>query len=202
MLGTPVLFAIVSLMHPVPKTARIMENLQLGHGVWLAVHVAQLFLIGLLGVTLWFLLAGLRGRAATVGRLAIVPFLVFYTGFDSLSGVGTGLLAQKAEAIAGPERVIAFSLVQQFWEALLDPGSPTLYMYLLGNVSWLVSVFASAAAFRGAGASQSSIVLLISAGILFGIDHPFPTGTAGMLCLLFAIGFLDREGFVKRSGTD
>lgn len=195
MLGTPALFVIVSLLHPVLRAPRIMEDLQLRHGVWMGVHVAQLFLFGLLGLTLWFLLEGLHGKAATLSRLALIPFLVFYTAFDSLAGVGTGLLARKAEAIAGPERVIAVSLVQQFWDALLDPESPTMYVYLLGNLSWLVAVIAAAVALRGAGASRAAVALLVLAGLLFGFDHHFPTGTAGMLCLLSAIVIIHKKEY-------
>jgi hypothetical protein len=193
MLGTPVLFAILSILHPVPRAPRIMHDLQTGYGFWIGIHVAELFLFGLLGLTLWFLLEGLQGKAATLGRLAIIPFLVFYSAFESIVGIGTGLMAWRAQEVAGPEQAVGFQLVQHVWMSLLDPEVPVLYLYLIGDLSWLVSVIAAAVALRSAGASTIAVFLLASAGILFGIDHPFPMGTAAMICLFFAIVLLDHS---------
>jgi len=128
-----------------------------------------------------------------VGRLALIPFLVFYAAFDSIVGIGTGVLAWRAQEIAGPDQAIGFQLVQHFWMSLLDPEIPVLYLYLIGDLSWLVAVIAAAVALRSAGASKIGIVLLVLAGILFSIDHPFPMGSAAMICLFFAIVLLDHS---------
>ena len=193
MLGTPILFAILSILHPVPHAPKIMYDLQTGYGFWVGIHVAELFLLGFLGLTLWFLLEGLEGKAATIGRLAIIPFLVFYSAFEAIVGIGTGLMAWRAQEVAGPDQAIDFQLVQHVWMSLLDPQVPVVYLYLIGDLSWLVAVICAAAALRSAGASTIAVVLLVSAGILFGIDHPFPTGTAAMISLFFAMVLLDRS---------
>jgi len=193
MMGTPVLFAILSIMHPVPRAPKIMYDLQTGYGFWVGIHVAELFLLGFLGLTLWFLLEGLEGKAATLGRLAIIPFLVFYSAFEAIVGIGTGLMAWRAQEVAGPDQAIDFQLVQHFWMSLLDPEVPVVYLYVIGDLSWLVAVIAAAVAWRSAGAPIIGVALLVSAGILFGIDHPFPIGTAAMICLFFAVVLLDHS---------
>jgi hypothetical protein len=64
----------------------------------MGVHLVQLFLVFLLGLALWFLTEGVTSRAATMSRLATALFLVLYAAFDSIVGIGTGLLAQVVDA--------------------------------------------------------------------------------------------------------
>jgi hypothetical protein len=97
MLVTPMLMAVVSLLHPLPPFfgGGIFEFLRSRMDVWMGVHLVQLPLFGLLGLVLWFLTEGLEGPAATTSRLALVSFLVFYSAFDSAVGIATGLLVQQ-----------------------------------------------------------------------------------------------------------
>ncbi len=134
----PVLFGVVTLLHPLPHWGRIVESLAPRLGLWIGVHVAQLVLIPLLMLTVWTLLAGLGGRPAAVARAALVVFVAFYSAFDTVVGVGTGLLVRRVSALDGAERDAAARLAQWFWDARLA------------------------------------------------VDHPFPTGTIAMGCLLAA----------------
>jgi hypothetical protein len=191
-LGTPILMGIVSVIHPNLLGGSVVDKLQPQIGLWLTVHVIQLVLIGLLGVVIWLLVDGLNGPAARIARLAIVPFLVFYTAFDAIVGIGTGILAALALTFPAQEQSVARQLTQQFWDARF--GAPIGLVILVGDLAWLIALVASAMALRGAGATWLVTGLLALAGIAFGIDHPFPFGTAGMVCLLIAVVLLRRQG--------
>jgi hypothetical protein len=193
MFGTPIAFGIVSIIHPLPFGPSIVAAVQPQLGVWLAVHVVQFFLIGLLGLTVWLLVAGLSGRAATVCRLALIPFLVFYAGFDAIVGLGTGQLVLLAQRLPAGEQAVTARLIQHFWDARLDVSTPVPYVILLGALSWVITALAAAVALRRAGASWATVTLLALAGLFFGIDHPFPTGTAAMICLFAAVVLLERQ---------
>jgi hypothetical protein len=39
-----------------------------------------------------------------VARLAILPFVAFYSAFDAIVGFATGLLVRQADALPGPAR--------------------------------------------------------------------------------------------------
>jgi len=69
--------------------------------------VVQLVLLGLLAATLWLLVEGSSSRAATVCRVALVPFLAFYSAFDAVVGVGTGMTVGLVRGLDGPARAAA-----------------------------------------------------------------------------------------------
>jgi hypothetical protein len=186
-LGTPLVMAVVSILHPHAAGSSIVAALQMRLGLWMGIHLIQLILIGLLGATLWLLISGRTGRAATISRLATGLFVVCYIAFDAIVGIATGLLIGLTQRLAGADQASAAQLTQQFWEVRLDPAMPLLYLILVGELAWLVAACAAALTLRRTGTSWSVVWLLILAGILFGINHPFPAGTAGMVCLLGAV---------------
>ena len=192
LLGSPILMAISSVLHPHPPFSRpgMLEFLRPRLPLWMGVHVGQLFLVFLLGVTVWFLTEGLAGRTATVSRIATGLFLVFYAAFDSVAGIGTGLLAQVVGADRGLDPSLAAGVVDRFWLARFEP--PIGPLIALANLAWLMAVTAAALALRRRGAGWSPVILLILAAVFFGIDHPWPTGTIGMVALLIANVLLDR----------
>lgn len=203
-LGTPIALAIVSIIHPNPflpfnqlplNGPDDVQFIQSHVTLWLSVHVAQLFLIGLLGMAVWYLIEGIGGSAATVSRIALFPFMVFYSAYDSIVGIGTGLLAWQSQTLTGQESIIANQVIQRFWEARIDIGSPLPgVIILLADATWIVAAVAAALALQKAGVSRGAVGLMIVAGVFFGIDHPFPTGTIGMLSLLGAVVLIERQG--------
>jgi hypothetical protein len=181
--GTPIAFGLLSLVHPLPRGRPIVDALQPSLGRWLAVHVIQLALLGLLASTVWLLVEGCPTRAALVSRLALIPFLAFYSAFDAIVGIGTGTLVGLARGLEDPARATAAQLAQAFWDARLTPGTPVSLVVGVAITSWLVAAGAAAVALHRAGARRAVVVLVALAGVLFAIDHPFPTGTAAMACL-------------------
>jgi hypothetical protein len=71
-----------------------------------------------------------------------------------------------------------------------------MHQIMIASLSWLVGIIAAAVALRGISAPRTAAVLLIIAGISFGIDHPMPTGTIGMLALFAANVVLYRCGML------
>jgi hypothetical protein len=181
--GTPVAFGVVSLLHPVPGSRPIVEALEPDLRRWLVVHVAQLALLALLAATLWLLVDGLSSGAATVCRVALVPFLAFYSAFDAVVGIGTGTLVGLARGLDGDARTTAVRLAQAFWDARLSQGAAIFAVIAAAHLAWLVAVGAAVVALRQAGASRTIVALLALAGALFAVGHPWPTGTAAMACL-------------------
>ncbi|HEX6582410.1 MAG TPA: hypothetical protein VF056_02325 [Thermoleophilaceae bacterium] len=59
------------------------------------------------------------GTAARVGRMALVPFVVFYGAFETLVGLGTGILVHEVNGLAGAERAAGAVLVKEFNDNIL-----------------------------------------------------------------------------------
>jgi hypothetical protein len=98
--GAPTLMAVSSVLHPLPPfmSPGMLKFLRPRLSLWLGIHLVQVVLVLLLGLAIWFLTEGLSSRAATASRLATACFLVFYAAFDSVVGIGTGLLARLVDA--------------------------------------------------------------------------------------------------------
>jgi len=192
----PLLMAVSSLIHPHPPFSQpgMLDFLRPRLSLWMGVHVVQLFLVFLLGLVLWFLTEGIVSNAATISRLATALFLVFYASFDSVVGIGTGLLAQVMAADRALDPALAADVMDRYWLGRFD--TPVGPLIGLADVTWLVAVTAAAGALHARGASWPAVALLIVAGIFFGIDHPSPTGTIGMVSLFAAIVLLHRGGML------
>src|SRR5215831_21418281 len=95
--GTPVAFAITGFLHLVPWPAgtdvEIYTRLRDHATLWIAIHVVQLLLILLLAVAVYWLAEGLTSNAARVCRVALLPYVVFYSAFAAITGVSRGLVA-------------------------------------------------------------------------------------------------------------
>jgi hypothetical protein len=193
----PVLFLLVSLLHPLPDWAHIVDSLTPRWTLWMAVHVAQLVLVPLLVFSVWMLLGGLTGRLPGLARAALIVFAAFYSAFDTIVGLGTGLLVRRAMLLDGAEREAAARLAQWFWDARLDPRLPVVWVIAIGTMAWLIAMIATALALRRAGAPRRIAVLLIVSGLALAIDHPFPTGTIAMFCLMIAISLRERTRYAS-----
>ena len=60
------------------------------------------------------LLDGLRGRAAAAGRIALIPFVVFYVPYVAFEGIALGVLGEQLNGLRGPARRNRPQMVQDF----------------------------------------------------------------------------------------
>ena len=89
--AVPLLFAAVLLFHP-PGGDDVYEGVKDDVDRWLFVHTAFLLLTPLLAIAAYLLLNGLESGAATVSRVALIFFHVFYNAYEVTVGIGTGIL--------------------------------------------------------------------------------------------------------------
>ena len=66
--------------------------------------VAQLVLMPFLAAGVWMLLDGLQSVAAWVARSALVLWLVFFSAFDAVAGIATGVLTRHANTSPATNR--------------------------------------------------------------------------------------------------
>lgn len=98
--AVPLWWMVVALLHP--------QSLTDGNaGTWLAVHVAQLVL--LLALAMWALMGPLRGRSATVARVALVFWLALFSAFDAVAAF------LYAHPTVGAQFSVLGSVAQPLW---------------------------------------------------------------------------------------
>jgi lysylphosphatidylglycerol synthetase-like protein (DUF2156 family) len=187
LVATPLALAVALWWHPAGGTD-IYEDVRDDVGAWLFVHTAFLFFTPLLGIATYLLLRGLESRAATVSRVALVFFLVFYTAYEVTVGAGTAILVDYANGLPPVEQAAVAGAIQDYnqnW-ILSDPS----VSFVLGGFGWIVAMVAAAVAFRRAGASWP-VTLLVGFAALFAI-HPPPVGPLGLLCFAGAAVLIER----------
>jgi hypothetical protein len=180
--------AVVLWWHP-PGGEDVFEGVSPDAGAWLTVHTVTLLAFPFLGLAAFWLLRGVESVAATVSRVAVVLFLVFYTAYEVTVGVGTGLLVDYANDLPAGEQAVVADAIQDYnrnW-IVAEPSSIAL---IVGFLGWVVAMFAAAFALRRAGATWP---LTIAAGgaSLFAV-HPPPIGPVGIAFLVAAIVLVER----------
>lgn len=188
LVGTPLAFAVVTTLHPTTGTGP--GDLSLPLTRWFIVHGLQVVLTVLLAYCIWILLDGIHNRAATIARVALPVFLVFFSTFDAVAGLATGWLHRTANSQTGAEQAATLRAADELFN----------HNWLTGNLSvagsvtaiaWAVIAIAGAVALRRAGADGLTVGLM-AASLLFA-SHPVPAGTLGMLALLAAAFRWDRR---------
>ena len=179
--GTPLLYLVLGLIHP-------MEDPGPGDdaSVFVGLHIAQLFLIGGLGYSIWLLVEGIESRAATVARALILPYVILYTAFDSIVGIATGTAIQKANELPAADQAATGRLIDSLQEA--DPAGYVLY--IATGLSFLAAILAVVVALRDR-ASWQPLVLMILGALVFAVGHPKPFGPIGMGLLLAGFVWLE-----------
>jgi hypothetical protein len=87
---------VVLIFHPAPGADDIYGSLRDEANRMVIVHLLSLPFLGLMGSALYLLLRDMPGRAAQIGRLAILPFVVCYVAGDAITGLATGVLVEHA----------------------------------------------------------------------------------------------------------
>jgi hypothetical protein len=188
LVAMPLTLAAVLWFHP-PGGDDIFEGVRDDVNAWMFVHTVFLFSIPLMAAAVYLLLDGVRSRPATLSRIALVFFLVFYTAYEVTIGLGTGILVDYANGLTPAEQAVVADAIQDYNQSALlgDPASVSL---LLGFFGWVVALLAAAIAFRQAGAGWTATVL-VGLTALFAV-HPPPVGPAALVCFAAAALFLER----------
>jgi hypothetical protein len=177
----PLAFAVFEGLHPRPdvEIQAVMDV-----ATWFAAfHAIQLVLMGFVALTV-LLLADEFGVAGTwTTRLGIGVFLIFFSAYDAIAGIATGLAMRNARDLSPAEQ-------NGVWETVKDwPGldARVFTLNVVGTLAWVVALVAVARAARRAGAQRAEWIFIALAGLFLLGGHPFPFGTVAFGCLFIAV---------------
>jgi hypothetical protein len=182
--GVPLLWGILLLFHPRGEGDEIYLELRDEVTPWLVVHLGMMLFIPLMAASVYLLVRGVEGTAARVSRIALVPFVVFYSAFETLQGTANGILVHNVDGLPQTDRAMGADLVQDFAESPLvrDLG----VFSSLGALGLITALTAAGYALRRhAGAPLSVAVLLGLSGFLI-TAHPPPFGPTGLALFIAA----------------
>jgi len=178
--GVPFVYIVLGLLHT--------ANPELGDEttLFIALHYAQLFLIGGLAYMFWLLVDGLGGRAARLARALVLPFVIVYTAVDAVLGIAWGTVVEKANELPTGDRAAADRLIDQ----LLDPEPIGGVFYFGAGLLFLAVVLAVVAALGSSAPSPARILMTVGA-LVFVLGHARPVGPIGMALFLTGILWLE-----------
>ena len=161
-------YFVIGVVHPI--------ELEIGDDadLYIAIHVVQLFSIWGIALGLWFLIEGIENRAATIARAAILPYAVFYSAFDAIAGIATGLVVLEANSMSPDD--------QEAMRRFMDGLSENIFGYALyfsSGLTWLVVAGAASLALK-AQVHWGAIALMLVGTAIFAVGHPFPPGPIGI----------------------
>ena len=102
LIGMPLLWAILLLFHPGGEGDAIYLEVQDSVTRFMVVHIGMVVFIPLMAVVIYVLLRGVEGTAAWVGRIALVPFVVFYSAWEVCRGSASGFSSTSCKDCRRP----------------------------------------------------------------------------------------------------
>ena len=155
----------------------------------LFVHITQLVLAPFVAFALWTILRGINSIAATVSRTAMVIWLVSFSVYDSLAGVGTGVLVRQAASTSGEERARFTAAADFFWDS---PWTGAVSWWgAVATLAWPVVVITAAFALSRTGESRATTAATAASGLI--ALHGGVPATIGFAALAAATVLRHRE---------
>jgi hypothetical protein len=180
LIGVPIAFSVLLWFHPMIGDYEGLRDVTTRFQL---VHVGMVLALPLLAIAIHGLLAGLRGRAAAVGRFALIPFVAFYVPYVAFEGIALGVLGEQLNGLpAGQRDAVAPGMVEDFARNPIL-GEPGLF-WALGSTALIVVMVSTVLAFRRAGAPLALQVLL-GLSALIGTHAP-PLAPIGWACFAAA----------------
>ena len=186
LIGVPLAWAVLLLFHPGGEgTELTYQEVQDKVTAWLVVHVGMMLFIPLMAAVVYLLLRGVEGTAARISRIALVPFVVFYSTWEALQGIGVGILVDEVNKLPQAETATGADLVHDFADNILIRN-----FGVFGNIGSLAlitaTIGAGVALRRHAGAPLAVAALLGLSGFLI-TAHPPPYGPIGLALFIAAV---------------
>ena len=180
LLAPPLVLAGFTVLHPQPD-----HNVQalMDASTWfMGFHMIQLGLVGLVAVSVFVLADQFHRANAWQTCFGMGLFLVFFSAYDTLAGIGTGLAMRSARDMPSSQQEALFDIVKD-WPAL-EPW--VFWLSLVGTFGWVLALGYLAVVARAARAPRSEWLFLGLAAVFLLLGHPAPFGTIAFGSLFVA----------------
>jgi hypothetical protein len=181
LLAAPLLWLVPAFLHPMGEP---YEGIADEADMWIFVHVAQLFLTPFLAAGVWLLLGGIQSVPALVARFFLAFWMVFFSAFDAVAGIATGVLTRRANSLSGDDREGVVAAIDFLWADSQLAGGEFSILGNLGHFSWVVVAIAATVALYRARAGRV-VVAATFLSVLFA-SHSGVGAAIGLVALFVA----------------
>jgi hypothetical protein len=185
----PLLWAVLVLFHPMPGGDNAFEGIDDVVDRWLVVHVGQLILTPFLFLAVWQLLHGLSSTAATISRCGLVVWTVFFSAYDAVQGIATGLLVRHADGYPEEERNAVANALDYLVQDSRLAGDISALQMIAGAAWFAVAIGATFALYQ----ANASTAVVVCAGLSAVFSIHMAPAAIGLLALAGAVILRGRE---------
>jgi hypothetical protein len=199
LIGVPLAWAVLLLFHPMGEEDDYYSLVEGNVGRWYVVHLGTMIFIPLMAGAILLLIRGIENAAATVCRIVLPLFALFYVAWEVLLGIGTAVLVQDVDGLPADDRATGEDLVNEFTENLVvrDFG----VFVSIGNVAILTAMITAGLALRRDADLPVPVwvpILLVLSGLLI-TAHPPPFGPIGLVLFVVAVVLYVRSQAAERT---
>jgi hypothetical protein len=187
MIGVPVAWAILLLFHPLGDDS-FYDTIDGNVAPWVTVHLGMGVFVPLFAAVVYLLLRGVQSTAATISRIGLAVFAIFYAAWELVLGVGTGLFTDEVNALPEAQQAVGAELVDSYGE-----NGVIVALSMVGSVGLAVALIGAAVALRQAyRLGWAPLALMIVAIPLIAIHEP-PFGPLGLVLFIGAVLLIVRQ---------
>lgn len=197
LLGTPLILVVLELFHARNLEPTVYQALSFGVNRWIVVHVAQLFLFGLMGLAVYLLVEEYRGPGAAVCKISAGVFALSYGAFDVLAGIAPGILVKSA-GDASEEELPGFEAATQAVFESAETGS-FAFLKVIGEIGWFVAVMSAVVIMSRTARPLPAFVLLALATVLLPVLQSSYADLLGILGMLVVAALVVLVGSAGRA---
>jgi hypothetical protein len=168
-IGVPAAWAILLLFHPLGGDS-FYETIDGNVTAWITVHLGMGVFVPLFAGVVYLLLRGLQGTAATISRIGLAVFAIFYAAWELVLGVGTGILTHEVNALPQAQQAVGADLVDSYAE-----NGVIIALSVVGSIGL-----------------AAPLVLMLLAVPLIAVHEP-PFGPVGLAIFIAAVLLLVRQ---------
>jgi hypothetical protein len=201
LLLAPLALAILEMGHATGFSQNVFYGLLPQLDWWVTLHVLQLLLFGMVGAGIFFLIEGKRGWMAALSRFSAWLFLILYTAFDAIAGIGTGMLINQGRNLPPAQQVPFVEITQRFFHDPLFGGIHS-WLSLAASTSWLIAIWAAVWVLFRAGKPIIPLLFLFASGLLLWISHAFPFGPLAFTALFIGTLWLELSKKNRNASID
>ena len=185
--GTPLMLGLLEIGHPLLNHMHTINTLAPIVSWWIILHVLQIPLSGLMGYAFFLLLQGIHNNAANLSRCAVVIYIPFVIGYDSVAGLSVGILVSNARILPMAQQTLMQHAIRQIL------GSSAInFSYIVLIITGSISICAAAWALFGAGIPLLPLFVLLGSLVTV-YSHAVPFGPIGNAFFLLAALWIELE---------
>ena len=153
--AAPILVGLMNLTHPMLRPP-ILNGLINHVSWWITLHILNLALFPLLGLSAYLLVEEVHNLASSLTKVALAVYVPIYAAFDAIAGIGTGILVQNAKQLPPGDLTTVAPLIDAYWTSSALNG-----VAAAGSIAWVIAMLSAAVALTASNRRRPVAVLAV-----------------------------------------